>query len=350
VSKEFFGNMPDGTTIDLYTLKSSPIEARIMAYGAGIVSLRAPDRTGELRDIVLGFPDLKGYVENHSSSAPWFFGSVIGRYANRIARASFSLDGKGFTLARNNGENILHGGPGGFHNVVWDAELIRDGVAFHYFSKDGEEGFPGNLSVTVRYTLVQAELQIEYLATTDRPTVVNLTNHSYFNLSGAGRGGTILSHRLRLFGSRFTPIDSGLIPTGELWPVDGSPFDFRAPTAIGERIGADDEQLRFGNGYDHNFVLDDSSAELKQAAELHDPASGRTVEIWTTEPAIQFYSGNFLDGRSHGKNGVAYAKHAGLCLETQHYPDSPNHPEFPSTMLRPGQTFHSLTVYRFSAD
>jgi aldose 1-epimerase len=349
VSKEFFGNMPDGTTIDLYTLKSSPIEARVMNYGAGIVSLRVPDRTGELRDIVLGFPDLKGYVQNHSSSAPRFFGSVIGRYANRIARASFSLDGKRFTLARNNGENILHGGPGGFHNVVWDAELARDGVAFHYLSKDGQEGFPGNLSVTVRYTLLQAELQIEYLATTDRPTVVNLTNHSYFNLSGAGSGGTILSHRLRLFGSRFTPVDSSLIPTGELRRVDSSPFDFRTATAIRDRIDADDEQLRFGHGYDHNFVLDDSSAELKQAAELHDPASGRTLEIWTTEPAIQFYSGNFLDGRSHGKNGVAYAKHAGLCLETQHYPDSPNHPEFPSTILRPGQTFNSLTTYRFSA-
>jgi aldose 1-epimerase len=349
VIKEFFGNMPDGRTIDLYTLKSSAIEARVMTYGAGIVSLRVPDRTGELRDVVLGFSDLEGYIQNHSSTAPRFFGSVIGRYANRIARASFSLDGKRFTLARNNGENILHGGPGGFHNVVWDAELIRDGVAFHYFSKEGEEGFPGNLSITVRYTLVQAELQIEYLATTDRPTVVNLTNHSYFNLSGAGSGGTILPHRLRLFGSQFTPVDSSLIPTGELRPVDGSPFDFRTPTAILERIGADDEQLRFGHGYDHNFVLDDSFAQLKQAAELHDPASGRTLEIWTTEPAIQFYSGNFLDGSWRGKNGVAYAKHAGLCLETQHFPDSPNHPEFPSTVLRPGQTFYSLTVYRFSA-
>lgn len=348
MNKELFGNMPDGRAIELYTLKSPQIEARIMTYGAGITSLRVPDRAGERTDLVLGFPDLKGYIQNHSSAAPFFFGTAVGRYANRIAEAGFSLDGKRFTLAKNNGENTLHGGARGFHDVVWEAELIPDGVALRYLSRDGEEGFPGNLSVTIRYILVQAELQIEYLATTDRPTVVNLTNHSYFNLSGAGNG-TVLAHRLRLFASRFTPVDASLIPTGELRHVDRTPFDFRTARAVGDGIDAGDEQLRLGHGYDHNFVLDDSSTQLKEAARLHDPASGRTLGILTTEPAIQFYSGNFLDGSSHGKNGVAYTKHAGLCLETQHYPDSPNHPEFPSTILRPGQTFYSLTIYRFSA-
>ena len=317
-----------------------------MAYGAGIVSLRVPDRAGRLDDVVLNLPGLAGYVQNHRSKAPIFLGSTIGRYANRIALARFLLDGKEYTLAKNNGEHSLHGGPGGFYNLVWDVEPVERGIAFRYLSRDGEEGFPGNLKTAVRYTLSGGDLSIEYSASSDKATVLNLTNHAYFNLSGVGRG-TILSHRLRLLASHFTPVDAGLIPTGELRSVAGTPFDFRHSTAIGERIDVNDEQLRLGHGYDHNFVLEEDSARLKPAAELHDPLSGRLLEIWTTEPAIQFYSGNFLDGSTRGKNGVAYSKHSGLCLETQHFPDSPNHPEFPSTVLRPGETFRSLTVLKF---
>jgi aldose 1-epimerase len=339
--------MPDGRTIELYTLKSSCLEIQIMTYGAAIISLRAPDRAGNSDDVVLGFPDLPGYAASHSSNAPAYFGSTIGRYGNRIAHAKFALDGKQFTLSKNNGENSLHGGPGGFHNVVFEAEPARNGVAFRYLSKDGEEGYPGNLSFEVRYELCGSDLKIHYRATTDKPTVLNPTNHSFFNLAGAGSG-TILSHHLKLFASHFTPVDPALIPTGEIRTVTGTPLDFGNWTAIGERIHLDDEQLRRGNGYDHNFVLDDASENLKQAAALHDPAGGRVMEVWTTEPAIQFYSGNFLDGTAKGKNAVLYARHAGLCLEAQHFPDSPNHPNFPSTSLRPGQTFQSTTIYRFS--
>jgi aldose 1-epimerase len=346
VNKQPFGKMPDGTPIELHTVQTEKIEAQFMAYGAGIVSLRVPDRTGHLEDVVLGFADLAGYVRNHSSKAPIFLGSAIGRYANRIAQARFSIDGKTYTLAKNNGEHSLHGGPKGFYNVVWKGEPIENGVAFHYLSVDGEEGFPGNLKTTVRYTLSGSELKIEYLATSDKTTVLNLTNHAYFNLAGGGRG-NILSHKLKLFASRFTPADAGLIPTGELRPVAGTPLDFRESTSIGQRIDADDQQLHLGHGYDHNFVLDDAAANLKPAAELYDPASGRLLAIWTTEPAIQFYSGNFLDGSTRGGNGLAHAKRSGLCLETQHYPDSPNHPEFPSTLLHPGETFRSITVLKF---
>ena len=337
--------MPDGTPVDLFTVKAGKIEAQLTAFGAGIVSLLAPDRSGAVDDIVLGFSDLAGYVQNHGSKAPFFFGSSIGRYANRIAHARFSVDGRQYTLFKNNGDHSLHGGPGGFYNVVWKAEAFENGAAFHYLSKDGEEGFPGNLKTTVRYTLTPGELKIDYEASTDKATVLNLTNHAYFNLAGAGRG-AILSHRLKLFASRFTPVDSGLIPTGELRSVAGTPLDFRQATEIGARISVNDEQLRLGNGYDHNFVLDGGSPSLKPAAELHDPSSGRLLEIWTTEPAIQFYSGNFLDGSVRGKNGAVYSKYSGLCLETQHYPDSPNQPEFPSTTLRPGETFRSSTVLK----
>ena len=346
MNKQLFGRMPDGTPVELFNVKSGEIEAQFMAFGAGIVSLRVPDRSYVVDDIVLGFSDLAGYVRNHGSKAPFFFGSSVGRYANRIAHARFSLDGHQYTLFKNNGDHSLHGGPGGFYNVLWEAEPAENGVVFHYLSKDGEEGFPGNLRATVRYTLTPEELKIEYLATSDKTTVLNFTNHAYLNLAGPARG-TILSHRLKLFASRFTPVDAGLIPTGELRSVAGTPLDFRHSTEIGARIDAKDEQLRLGHGYDHNFVLDDGSPNLKPAAELHDPSSGRLLEIWTTEPAIQFYSGNFLDGSVHGRNGVAYPKHSGLCLETQHFPDSPNHPEFPSTVLRPGETFRSSTVLKF---
>ena len=348
MSKQSFGTTPEGKSVELFTLKSDQVEAQLISYGASIISLHAADRKGDRGDIVLGFPDLAGYIHNHRSKTPVFFGSVIGRYANRIANAAFYLDGKHCTLEKNDGENSLHGGPGGFFNVFWQAEPFPSGVAFQYLSEDGEEGYRGNLSVTVRYSLSGAELKIEYLASTDKTTVLNLTNHSYFNLAGA-ESGTILNHQLRLCSSYITPVDARLIPTGKREPVAGTSFDFRKAAKICDRIHSDDEQIRLGQGYDHNFVLDDQSANLKQAAELYEPASGRALEVWTTEPAIQFYSGNFLDGSVKGKNGVFYGQHAGLCLETQHFPDSPNHPEFPSTILRPGETCRSVTIFRFSA-
>jgi len=348
VSKQSFGKLPEGQEVDLYTLKSEKLEVQVSSYGAAIIVLRVPDRRGNWEDIVIGPQDLSSHVANHRSKGPVFFGALIGRYANRIAYGRFSLDGNTYSLAKNDGENSLHGGPGGFHNVVWQSEPIANGVAFRYLSKDGEEGYPGNLSVTVRYTVVGADLNIEYQATTDKPTVLNLTNHAYFNMAGAGRG-TVLAHQLKLFASRFTPGDAHLIPTGEIRPVAGTPVDFRKVAAVGERIDWDDELMRLAHGYDHNFIIDGHGDGLKLAAEMHEPTTGRLMEVWTTEPAIQFYSGNFLNGTFKGKNGVAYGKREGFCLETQHYPDSPNHPEFPSTVLRPGQSFQSETIYRFSA-
>ena len=338
--------MPDGTPVHLFSLGSGRLEVELISYGAGILSLRAPDRRGCFEDVVLGFPDLASLVNDHSSKAPHFFGSTIGRYANRIAQGRCALDGRNVQLSQISGEHSLHGGPGGFYNRVWRPEAVENGEEFHYLSKDGEEGFPGNLETSVRFTLSGADLRIDYQASTDKPTVLNLTNHSYFNLTGKGNS-SILSHQLRLFASRFTPVDSGLIPTGELRAVEDTPFDFRKMSAIGERIAADDEQLRLGHGYDHNFVLDESASGVKQAAELYEPSSGRALEIWTTEPAIQFYSGNFLDGSIRGKSDAVYAKHAGLCLETQHFPDSPNRTEFPSTVLRPGDVFRSTTILKF---
>ena len=341
-----FGTLQDGTAIELYSVKSDRLELQVIPFGAGIVSLRVPDRAGRFENVVLDFPDLAGYVCNHGSESPSFFGSTIGRYANRIANARFILDGREYRLAKNNGAHSLHGGPGGFYNVVWQGESIANGVAFRYASKDGEEGFPGNLETMVRYSVTGSQLIIDYVATTDRPTVLNLTNHAYFNLAGAGNGG-ILSHQLKLEASRFTPTDAGLIPTGELRSVAGTPMDFRQSNAIGAGIDADEEQLHLGHGYDHNFVLNGDASALKLAAELYEPSCGRFLEISTTEPAIQFYSGNFLDGTIHGKSGAVYNKYAGLCLETQHYPDSPNQPDFPSTVLRPGQTFRSTTILKF---
>ena len=346
MTANLFGRLADGTPVEVHTLTSASLEVQLISFGAGIVSLRTPDHRGHMENVVLNFPDLDGYVRNHGSKTPNFFGSTIGRYANRIANARFTLDGREYRHAQNNGQHSLHGGPGGFYNVVWRSQPQADGVAFHYRSVDGEEGFPGTLETTVHYSLGGTELKIAYIAETLAPTVVNLTNHSYFNLAGEGNG-SILNHELKLFAWRFTPTDAGAIPTGELRPVAGTPMDFRQSTAIGARIKANDEQLRFGHGYDHNFILDGGMAALKPAAELYDPASGRLLEISTTEPAIQFYSGNFLDGSIRGKSGARYAKHAGLCLETQHYPDSPNHPEFPSTILRPGDTFRSTTVLKF---
>ncbi len=348
VSKQIFGKMPEGQEVDLYTLKSEKLEAQVSAYGAALIVLRTPDRKGNREDIVIGPQDLTSHVANHRSKGPVFFGVTVGRYANRIARGRFSLDGNSYSLPLNDGENSLHGGPGGFHNVVWQAEPSANGVALRYLSKDGEEGYPGNLSVTVRYTVAGADLKIEYLATTDKPTVLNLTNHTYFNMADGGRG-SVLAHQLKLFASRFTPGDAHLIPTGEIRSVAGTPLDFRKSTTVGERIQSDDELIRLAHGYDHNFVIDGTGAKLKQAAEMYEPNSGRVMEVWTTQPAVQFYTGNFLDGSFKGKNGIAYGKRTGFCLETQHYPDSPNHAEFPTTVLLPGQTFQSETIYRFSA-
>jgi aldose 1-epimerase len=345
VTSEPFGKIPEGTPVEIFTLSDGAYEARIATYGGVVVSLKVPDRNGKPGDVVLGFDDVDGYVANFNGPSDAFFGAIIGRYGNRIAHGSFTLDGKKYSLPLNNGENSLHGGPHGFNNVVWKAKPIANGVELSYLSKDGEAGYPGNLSATVRYTLVKGDLRIEYSATTDKDTVVNLTNHSYFNLAGQG---DILNHQLTLHASRFTPVDAGLIPTGELKPVESTPFDFRKATAVGARIGANDEQLHLGRGYDHNWVLDSGGGKLSEAAEVYDPSSGRVLKVLTDQPGIQFYSGNFLDGSIKGKGGKPDVLHAALCLETQHFPDSPNHPDFPTTELKPGERYHTVTVYSFS--
>jgi aldose 1-epimerase len=345
VESKPFGKMPDGTAVEVYTLSDGAYEAQIATYGGVVVSLKAPDRNGKVGDVVLGFDNLDGYVGNFNGPSNAFFGALIGRYANRIAHGSFMLDGQKYSLPKNNGENTLHGGPHGFNNVVWKAKAIANGVELTYLSKDGDAGFPGNLTATVRYTLVKGNLRIEYSATTDKDTVINLTNHSYFNLAGEG---DILKHELTLHASRFTPVDAGLIPTGELKNVEATPFDFRKATAVGARIGSDDPQLHLGHGYDHNWVLDSGGGKLAEAAEVYDPSSGRVLKVWTDQPGIQFYSGNFLDGTVKGKGGKPYVLHAALCLETQHFPDSPNHPDFPTAELKPGQRYHTVTVYSLS--
>jgi aldose 1-epimerase len=349
IKKEPFGNMVDGTPVDLYTLANARgVEVRISNYGGTVISLMVPDRNGAFEDVVLGFDTLEEYVEKSP-----YFGCIAGRYANRIAKGRFTLDGVEYTLAQNDGENHLHGGIKGFDKVVWQAKQFkRDdavGLELTYLSKDGEEGYPGNLSVKVIYNLTDDdELRIEYFATTDGATVVNLTNHSYFDLAGA-MSGDILGHELMIHADRFTPIDETLIPTGELRSVQGTPMDFTQLVAIGARIEQDDEQLIFGNGYDHNWVLNKPAGSLALAARVHEPTTGRVLEVYTTEPGIQFYAGNFLDGSIRGKGGRVYERRYGFCLETQHFPDSPNQPGFPSTVLRPGEEYAHTTVYRFSA-
>lgn len=347
VGKRSGGKLPDGAAVEIFTLRDEKLEVQVMTYGGDVISLKAPDRNGKIEDVVLGFDDPSGYYENNHSKSASFFGPIVGRYANRIGHAKFTLDGKEYTLPKNDGDNSIHGGPDGFHNRIWQGKTIPDGVELTYLSKDGEEGYPGDLSVTVRYTLTGGDLKIEYHATTDKPTVLNLTNHSYFNLSGQGNG-TILQEQLQIHASRFTPVDATLIPTGELKSVTGTPFDFLKPHAVGERINADDEQIRLGYGYDHNFVIDGGGKELTLAAEVYDPASGRVLQVLTTQPGVQFYTSNHLNGSIKGKDGIAYPKNGALCLETQHFPDSPNHPAFPNTVLRPGGEFHSVTVYRFA--
>jgi aldose 1-epimerase len=342
VAKQEFGHAPDGTAVDLYSLTDGKVEVRIITYGGIIVSLRTPDRNGKLDDVVLGCDSVEKYVAQTAH-----FGGIIGRYANRIAHGSFQLDGHTYSIPKNDGDNALHGGIRGFDKVVWGAKQIPDGIELTYVSKDGDQGFPGNLSTTVRYTLRGGALRMEYSAASDKDTVLNLTNHSYFNLAGQGNG-DVLKHVLKIDASRMTPVDATLIPTGELKPVEGTPFDFRTTHAIGERIDADDPQLRLGHGYDHNFVLDHAAGQLTEAAEVYEPSTGRILRVRTTEPGVQLYTGNFLDGSITGKEGRVYNRRFAFCLETQHYPDSPNHPSFPSTELKPGQTFHSVTVFEFS--
>ena len=346
-----FGVVASGEKTDLYVLTNSRgMVVAITTFGATVVSIKVPDRTGKFADVVLGFDTAKEYEDGTAH-----IGGTVGRYANRIARGSFTLAGKTYTLPKNNGENTLHGGLIGFDKKIWSAKEVpsKEGAAveFTYVSPDGEEGFPGTVTATVVVTLMntKTELRIEYTASTDKPTVVNLTNHSYFNLAGQGNG-DILSQTLQLNASKFTPVDATLIPTGELRDVRGTPFDFRRPVAIGARINETDEQLKLGRGYDHNWALDRKTgfSGIELAAVARDPKSGRVLEVLTTEPGLQFYTGNFLDGTAHGKAGKVYEQRYAFCLETQHFPDSPNHAGFPSTTLFPSRPFHSTTIYRFS--
>ena len=347
VQQKEFGTR-EGRPVNLYTLKNAHgIEIQAMNYGGIIVSIRVPDRKGEFADVVLGHDKLEGYIPNLP-----YLGAIVGRYANRIANGTFTLDGKTYTLPKNDGPNTLHGGTTPtFDKVVWEAEPLKgkNGVAFSYLSKDGEEGFPGNLKVKVTYTLTDSnELVIDYEATTDKATPINVSQHSYFNLAGQGTG-DILDHEVMINADRFTPVDKNLIPTGELRPVKGTPMDFTTATKIGARIDDNYEQLQLGHGYDHNYVLNRKGAGMQLAARVYEPTSGRVLEVSTTQPAVQFYSGNFLDGTVTGKEDRVYKRRYGFCLETQHFPDSPNHPNFPSTILKPGETFHQKTAFKFSA-
>ena len=348
VTKSSFGKTAAGENVDLYVLRNvNGMETKITNFGGIVVALTAPDRNGAFADVVLGFNDLESYLTKNNP----YFGALIGRYGNRIGKGRFKLNGVEYKLAVNNGENHLHGGIKGFDKVIWTGREMRtkDGpaVVLTYVSKDGEEGYPGNLRVRVVYTLTNKnELKIDYSATTDKATVLNLTHHSYFNFKGEGNG-DILDHRVTINANRFVPTDAGSIPTGELRRVMGTPFDFLKATAIGARINDDEEQLKLGNGYDHTWVINGRPGVLRLAATASEPTSGRRMEVWTTEPGMQFYTGNFLDGSLTGKAGKPYPRRSGFCFETQHYPDSPNQPSFPSTTLRPGATYRSTTIYRF---
>jgi aldose 1-epimerase len=358
-SVEPFGTAPDGTRVERWTLSNGNTTMRVLTWGGVIQTLEVPDAHGHVDNVVLGFPDLAGYVGDDDP----YFGALIGRYGNRIAGGTFALEGTTYHLPTNDGPNTLHGGPTGFDDRVWEATDVSDdevaALKLHLVSANGDQGFPGTLSATVTYTLAaDSELRVHYQATTDAPTVVNLTQHTYWNLAGEGSG-TIYDHQLQINASGFTPVDKTLIPTGEITPVEGTPFDFRAPTPIGARIRDTDQQLLYGRGYDHNWVLDrkdsgaregsDSEDPLEPAAVLHDPRSGRTLTISTTEPGLQFYSGNFLNGTLVGTGGRIYRQSDGLALETQHFPNSPNEPRFPSTELRPGEVYDSTTVFGLSS-
>ena len=340
-----FGKTSDGTEVQLFTLtNANGVKASITNFGGILTSLMVPDKDGKLGDVILGFDNVGGYQSPEFLKSGPYFGALIGRYGNRIKDGKFTLDGKAYTLAKNNGANTLHGGKVGFDKVVWQAEsgtsAEGQSLKLTYLSKDGEEGYPGNLNVTVVYTLTADNaLKIDYTATTDKATVVNLTNHAYFNLNH-GAGKDILGHEVTLPADRYNVVDAGLIPTGELRPVKGTPFDFTTPHAIGERIA------QVPGGYDHNWILNTPTGQ-HAAATVYEPATGRTMEVTTDQPGIQFYTGNFLDGTLTGKGGTVYGKNAGFCLETQHFPDSPNQPKFPSTVLKPGETFHSVSTYKF---
>jgi len=346
ISARPFGTTKDGVAVQLYTLRNKAGSvATISSYGGLVTSLKVADRTGAIGDVTLGYDNLDGYLKDTP-----YFGALVGRYGNRIARGHFTLDGQTYTLATNNGVNALHGGLKGFDKVVWAAKPFASkagpALELNYVSKDGEEGYPGTLTVKAVYTLTEDNaLKLTYTATTDKPTVVNLTHHSYFNLAGKG---DVLGHVVMIPADRYTPVDSTLIPTGELAPVAGTAFDFRTPTAIGARIGNDGTQLKYGNGYDHNWVLNKTMGDLTLMARVSEPTSGRVMEVWSTEPGLQFYSGNFLDGTITGKGGWTYQFRNGFCMEPQHYPDSPNQPNFPSVVLKPGQVYHNTIEYKFS--
>jgi len=344
---EKYGEMPSKGDVTCFTLSNTNgMTVKLTDYGGIVISIIVPDRDGNMEDVVLGYDSLADYLKDNP-----YFGCIVGRYGNRLANGKFILDGKEYSLAVNNDKNHLHGGIKGFDKVVWDHQQVRTdrgiGIKFLYTSKDGEEGYPGNLTCTVTYTLTdENELKIDYEATTDKKTVLNLTHHSYFNLAGHGNG-NILDHKLMLNADRFTPVDDTLIPTGELRPVKGTPMDFSKSMVIGDRIDEDDEQLKYGRGYDHNWVFAKCDGTLRLQGEVYEPKTGRVMEVHTTEPGVQFYSGNFLDGSNIGKQGKVYQHRYGFCLETQHFPDSPNHPEFPTTVLEPGQMYKHTTIYKF---
>jgi aldose 1-epimerase len=346
INQRPFGQTKDGNPVTLFTLRNNKgAEAGILNYGGLVIFLKVPDRNGHFDDVVLGYDNLADYIKDSP-----YFGAMIGRYGNRIAKGKFTLDGKEYSLAINNGPNALHGGIKGFDKVVWEPKVLAtlDGpsLELRYTSKDGEEGYPGTLTVKATYTLTEDNaLKLEFTATTDEDTVLNLTQHSYFNLAGKG---DILNHQVTIPADKFTPVDSTLIPTGELKPVDGTPFDFRTPTAIGARIGQDDEQLKFGGGYDHNWVVNKPMGQLGLMGRVYEPTTGRVLEVFSTEPGLQFYTGNFLDGKLTGKGGWAYQFRNGFCMEAQHYPDSPNQPNFPSVVLKPGEVYRNTIIFKFS--
>jgi aldose 1-epimerase len=344
VSHSAFGKDKTGHDVTMYTLKSPELQVKLITLGARIQAIDAPDRNGKFADVALGHPQAAAYQADGGT----YFGAVVGRYGNRIAKGQFTIDGQTYHVPINNNGQSLHGGTDGFDNRIWSAKEVPDGVEFTLVSPDGDQGYPGQLTAHVTYTLHGHDLKIEYSATTTKPTVLNLTNHTYFNLAGEGNG-TILNHKIQINADRYTPVDKVLIPTGDLPPVAGTPFDFRTPHAIGERIEAKNEQLAIAGGYDHNWVLNGANGTLKTAAIVTDPSSGRTLTVKTTQPGVQFYTGNFIkDGAITGTGGQKYLRRGGFCLETQHFPDSPNHPAFPSTLLKPGQTFHSTTVFSFT--
>ncbi len=348
INKAPFGKTPEGAPVEIYTLRNSNgLEARIMTYGGIVVSLKTPDKKGQLEDVVLGYDNLEGYLKRNP-----YFGALIGRYGNRIAKGKFSLNGKTYSLAKNNGShNHLHGGLKGFDKVVWDAKPLETAsgpaLQLNYISEDGEEGYPGTLSVTALYTLTEDNaLKLDFKAISDKDTICNLTHHSYFNFRGDG---DVLDYLVQINAEKFTPVDAGQIPTGELQPVAGTPFDFRKPTRIGAGINSDHEQIQYGKGYDHNWVFNKPVGELGMAARVVDKSTGRCMEVFTTEPGMQFYSGNFLDGTISGKGGKAYHQRHAFCMEPQHFPDSPNQPQFPSVELKSGQIYNNTIVYKFSA-